>query len=318
MRIFAAAAEIVWQSFDRNPDIQALMNDPKYSLFYTYLHDKMSARAVRSYRDAFNVCDSGAHSFFTASDTALGVPSAKSKKDARMDNPDLYVVAYIKWMIKNWDHFDYFVELDIQDLIGYERVLRWRELYKQAKVWPKVMPCYHDCNSWDEFRAMVDDCESRYIGIEGVRSGRPRLDYNRFIQYCYENDCLIHGFALVKPDYLNAYPFFSVDSSSMNYMWRAQMAIRWDEKAKKIRQISGKQLDDGVRGKLFEHRIPPSEFVDIKKTTCIEKADVWMRRVQKALEALRKQEQHFTRLWSSRGIDWDEERILGRSNGKAR
>jgi len=316
MKIFLAATETFWQNFRIIPSVTSLFNGDKYNLFYSYLHDKQSSRSSVNYPDSFNICDSGAHSFFTSSEVNLGIPTQHSQKSTRMDDPDKYVSDYIKWMQRNWDRFDFFVELDIQDLVGYEKVLNWRRLYKKAGVWQKVITCYHESNSFEEFQQMVDDSESRYVGIEGVRKGRPKLDYNRFIKYCYDNRCAIHGFAMVKRDYLSLHPFFSVDSSSMTYMYRAGMSYRWDKDKGKLKGVRGHRKLFTEKSKRYYHDniAEPGEFVAVDKGSLVKYEDVWIRRAAEARDAIKKQEEYFTRLWNSRGVVWDEGIIKRRNN----
>ncbi len=74
--------------------------------------------------------DSGAHSFFSEhADSGLTV-SFHKKKTKTKESPQEYFEQYIAWLKKHWDFYDYFVELDIGEIVGQDVVLSWRERLK--------------------------------------------------------------------------------------------------------------------------------------------------------------------------------------------
>ena len=77
--------------------------------------------------------------------------------------------------------------------------------------------------SWKDFTDMVDESESHYIAMEGIRKEQAPIPYGKFIMYCYERGIRVHGFAQTNRKIVEKYPYFSVDSSS----WK--MGMRWGQ-----------------------------------------------------------------------------------------
>jgi len=302
MKVFVAAFETMYGVFDHNPAVISIINDARTNYFSSYLAPRLCSRAVRAVRAPNHICDSGAHSFFTATEQDIGEYFKKSQGTRSMKDPDLYVRKYIGWIQRHWMYYRHFVELDIQELVGYEKVLKWRQWYKDAGVWSKIIPCFHNCNTMDEFKAMVDACDSRYVGVEGIRTNRPVLPYLELTRYCYDNDCRIHAFALTRGSYLEKYPFYSVDSSTLTYSYRIGLVPTWDPKTGVKLVKVGKRMkkDECVR-----RRVSPKLDVRATRYAVVKETAIWERRIREGLECYRKMEEYYTRLWCARGVDWD-------------
>jgi len=257
---------------------RSIENFDQRNTFYSYFYKSSLEGAIRKDRlvGKCRVVDSGAHSFF-AMTAGIGFPMAAAKsRSINQKKPDFYVRRYIEWIQQRFEYFDYFVELDIQELVGYDRVRLWRDWYEKAGIAKKMIWCYHNSNSQKEFEEMVDKVPSRYVGIEGVRNNRAPLPYNTFIRHAYENKCRIHGFAMVKPVYLNRYPFYSVDSSTWSYIDRT--GIRFAH----------------YKGKLINMR----DERGVKNYFNAEQ------RSRQMIDAMGVNEKMYTEYWKQRGIEW--------------
>ena len=280
--------------------------------FYSFFYAQNKIDGYLFYEGRLKIVDSGAHTFFAATDVDIGFPMEKREKLKLTETPEEYVKRYIKWIQKYYDNFDYFVELDVQELVGYDTVLKWRQWYKDAGISTKMMHCYHQCNTFDEYKEMVDKCDSRYVGLEGVRKNRKPLPYNKFIKYAYDNKCRVHGFAMIKKEYVNKHPFYSVDSSS----W--QVPLRWGSyyffipKEGKFRVFvnSLKQIDkvyskaiEKKRKKCFKLNTP-AEFLESYND------EVVKMKLRMTVEANIQFEKYYTDLWERRGINWEKQLSL--------
>jgi hypothetical protein len=246
--------------------------------FYSYFYKSTLEGACRQkvVVGKQRVVDSGAHSFF-ATTSGIGFPMMQTKtRHRKQKTPDFYVRSYIEWIQSRYNQFDYFVELDIQELVGYERVKLWRQWYEKAGIAPKMMWCYHNTNSFQEFEEMVAEVPSRYLGIEGVRNNRAPLPYNTFIRHAYEGKCRIHGFAMVKREYLKQYPFYSVDSSTWSYVDRT--------------------------GARYAHY--KGKFISLRDEMGVKNYYNLERRTQQVLESIAVLENYFTKYWRERGVEW--------------
>jgi len=207
------------------------------------------------------IIDSGAHSFFAESDDA-SLTASNHKKDSKMkETPDVFHARYVEWVMKYHQYFDYFVELDIGEIVGQEKVMAWRDLWANLGLSHKLIMVYHPkVQSWDDFLKMLDDSRSRYVALEGERGGRRAVKYLSCIRECYKRKVRVHGFAMTKSHvYLNL-PFTSVDSSS----WKAPMrygagTFLTKDGAKNIRYNSKDIF------KISDTKIPTAAFVGDNK-----------------------------------------------------
>lgn len=188
--------------------------------FYSYYHirNKNMNTLIEGRKHIKNIIiDSGAHTFFSEADNGLAV-SGHKKKSKTVETPFEYFSKYKAWIKQYYEYFDYYVELDIGEIVGQQTILGWREQLKSEGLYDKCITCYHpNIMTRTDFVAMLKDSQSRYIGIEGIRPGRPMIDYSSLISKAYSEGVKVHGFAMVKKDIMERFPFYSVDSSS----WKA-------------------------------------------------------------------------------------------------
>jgi len=253
--------------------------------FYTFSRFRDKARLVkvlynvRSIVTGLITCDSGAHTFFAEVPEKGFSASGHNKKTKTKMGIDEYFEKYLQFLKEFGQYLDYFVELDIGEIVGQEKVEGWREVLKKEGLFKKCITCYHpSIMNLDYFEKMCKESESRYVAVEGDRpmQRRGRLDYTTLIKIARKNNCKIHGFAMTKPDALSMFPFFSVDSSS----WNAIMVYGKSG----IRKTYGKTRDfESVYIKTYEGR---------------------GHLLLKEIEAWNKMEDFYTNLWKIRGVEW--------------
>ena len=240
------------------------------------------------------IIDSGAHSFFSElQDEGLSV-SVHTKKTKTKETPDEYWEKYKKWLVTYEKYFDYFVELDIGEIVSQEKVLKWREEIKKMGLYHKCITVYHPgVVSKKEYTAMMDESESKYIALEGDRPKRARLPYGSLLEEAHKKGIRVHGFAMTKKNVMEVYPFYSVDSTS----WIAgeQYGAGYISCHNDIKPV---KFND--RNQLFSKRITEHIDVGIVLGDNKKKARYYMRYL--GIMAFRKYEKYITRLWEKRGI----------------
>ena len=117
--------------------------------------------------------DSGAHSFIyywlKKQGKAIEMghePSRKAKEIIDNEKYDDYVEGYIDFIKENRDVFDIYVELDIQMIVGNDKVYEWRDKWRDAGLEPMLV--WHG-EEQDEMKRMLT--YSRYIGLGGTGTG---------------------------------------------------------------------------------------------------------------------------------------------------
>lgn len=288
MQVYLAAFETQFKNY--KVDLPKTAN-----LFCTYYYRKLTEHALlflkESKHQGIITIDSGAHSFFEL----MGI-SVTSKEASKKDLPDpyKYFEEYLAWVKQWYDYFDYFVELDLQELVGQKTVLEWRERMKKEKVYGKCITVWHSYNSYDDYLRQLADSQSKYVAIEGIRKGQPMLDYNRYIKAAHERKIKIHGFALTRTTLLEQCPFYSVDSSSWTSSIRYGKIHVWDEAQKKVKIVDSKPEH------FFKYNVP------IRLHSKHRAADDNKCKLEFNALAYFKMQEYFTKLWKARGIVWKD------------
>jgi len=268
--------------------------------FVSYYYEKRKKiPGMPNYRKLVRkiIVDSGAHSFFSESDT-IHTASIVKKKIKTKQSPEAYFEDYKKWLVFNYDNFDYFVELDIGELVGQEKVLRWREELKELGLYNKCITVYHPkVMSGADWLATLDDSQSKYVALEGVRGGCWTLPYFKLIKECYDRGIKVHGFAMTKNDVYYSYPFYSVDSSS----WKSG-SLYGNGKVLVNKEIKN------VKFKNKEHcfNVVDNKNFKISNLHSKNKKILALSRYLLAVEAYKKIETEATRIWEKRGIIWKD------------
>lgn len=143
--------------------------------------------------------DSGAFTIFT-------------QKSNKMDFEE-YLNKYIKF-INDYDVKQFF-ELDIDSVVGYEKVLEYRKRLEEG-TGKKCIPVWHKSRGKEEF---IKTCrEYPYVAIGGIVSKEiTRNEYKYFpwfINQAHKYGAKIHGLGFTNLKGLQQYHFDSVDSSS--------------------------------------------------------------------------------------------------------
>jgi len=250
------------------------------------------------------IVDSGAHSFF-ASTPSVGSVTAKLKKHRVKDDPATYMAAYLEWLVANREHYDYFVELDIGELVGQTTVVGWRAEIVKAGLAGRCIICWHpNAERLSDFMQAIENWPSLYCALEGLRQGRPMMDYVAVVKKCYDRDVRVHGFAMVKQRYMDRVPFYSVDSASYkaSVMYGAlfyQDGSRFGYvRTQRPRTEKGR---NALMARLAKAEAPMDIGYQIRGNA-VARDDVLARSVL----AMRGMEEHYTALWRARGIRWQE------------
>jgi len=265
---------------------------PEYNLFLTYFYKNSAVKALeilkpKGHKGLITI-DSGAHSFFVITTGSVGV--YKSTKE-KTPNPDVYFEEYLLWAKKWYNHFDYFVELDIQDIVGTDKIWYWRKRMRDAGISKKMITVHHKMNTEAEFDRMLAESDSGYIGIEGVRDRKNLLPYNRWLKKAYEKKIKVHGFAFTAYKLLYKYPFYSVDSSSWTMGTRFGQLLHWN---------NGMMHTISSKDSFIKHNVN----VNITRNNRSKAGGI--EKLNFSAASFYKMQDYFTRYWESNGIKWKD------------
>lgn len=262
-------------------------------LSYYYLRNKKADLSFFRKNIKTIIIDSGAHTFFAErAGEGLSVSNLK-KKTKTKEEPEAYFQRYKNWALKNKDYFDYFVELDIGEIVGQDTVLRWRNELKEVGIYNKCITVYHpNCMSYQDYIDTLEDSQSKYIALEGDRNSRTRLPYLKLVKECFDRDIKVHGFALNKQELIERIPFYSVDSTS----WKAGA-------------MYGLCKSITTKGRIIVNFKVKDKFVKLKGEGIMDihsdnKKIQREKMFELSIKAYNQQEDHITGLWNKRGIIW--------------
>lgn len=124
-----------------------------------------------------------------------------------------YIERYANFINRN--NIDKFFELDIDSVVGYKRVLEYRDKLEKLTN-KKSIPVWHKSRGIDEFKKMCD--EYNYVAVGGIVAKEIKPEqYSAFpilINEAHKRKAKIHGLGFTSLQYLPKYHFDSVDSTA--------------------------------------------------------------------------------------------------------
>ena len=241
--------------------------------YMTFRNQRNVTNFLKQIREKYKVkvmIDSGAHAFlFIYNNRKGGGRVLKSwhpeNKDAvKMidnDNYDEYLNGYMKWLLENRDAYDYAVEVDIQEIIGNERVEKWREDFIANKI-PIVFVLH--LNAKDDANVIKHWAEKgvTYFGIGGFDPKDMR--YINLARECKKVNAMVHLFAYTSEDIFSYKQYIdSVDSTS--WLSAGKMARLYAKRGRGISSFSIKE--EPLRSK----KVLQDKIIDILGREKIEK-----------------------------------------------
>lgn len=208
---------------------------PSILMSYYYVRKKKSGvmELLRRAKDAgmWVLMDSGAATFFVrfpwldprGSHATMFTPEEITEKKVKFEKTgktleellsdiDDYVKAYIEWVSVNKEWVGAYAELDIDTLVGLDKVKEWRKWWLSAGLNPIMT--YHSGDWRKEIKEIVE-VGGRYLGLSG---GADSDWYFRVFQELSslftQEKVLVHAWAQTNTETIRTVPFFSVDSSS--------------------------------------------------------------------------------------------------------
>lgn len=286
MKIYFAGMEIAYSSYGYVPE-------PEDNVFCTYFYRKQTDKFlkdinIQNHKGLITI-DSGAHSFFGYLENVAAAHQKKKGKD-EMPCPHEYFSKYLNWIKNNYDKISYFAELDIGEIVGLDQVKEWRNVLKEHGVYDKCITVMHSNMTWADFIELLDDSESKYIALEGLRGKKVNLPYSKMLKECYERKISVHGFALTSDTIVKKYPFTTVDSTTWTSIIRYGSLLVFDGKS--LKQVKPNK----------ENHMKYKVSVDFNNKN--RSKEVSLDKISFSADQTRKFQRYITKLWEERGIKW--------------
>lgn len=165
-------------------------------------------------------------------------------------NIDEYILSYADFIKRN--KITNFFELDIDSLVGYEKVLYYRKKLEDIVGLPCI-PVWHKSRGIEDFVKMCE--QYKYVALGGIVIKEfQKSDYKYFpwfIKTAHQNGAMIHGLGFTNLQLLPKYHFDSVDSSTWVAGNRFGIAYFFDGKTiHRVVKKEGERLADEKRASL--------------------------------------------------------------------
>lgn len=176
-------------------------------------------------------------------------------------NWDDYISRYAEWINRN--NVQKFFELDIDSVVGYQQVLKYRAKL-ESLTHRKCIPVWHKSRGINEYRDMCD--AYTYVAIGGIVAGEiKREQYNRFpalIAEAHSRGAIVHGLGFKNLALLPKCHFDSVDSTAWTAGNRFGFVYQFNGKTMIKHNVpKGKRMADSRRVALINY----SEWVKFQK-----------------------------------------------------
>lgn len=177
-----------------------------FLMSYEYLKGK-GVGQLKKYPDMHLFIDSGAYTYITN-------PEFESYT---VEQWEKQIVEYLNWARKHKDSIFAIADLDLQYLVGNEKVYEWRKKYFEPFMLETGIPVcfiYHE-EGLDQWEYMCK--RYPYVGISlNVDGNVDETELRSKFKIAEKYNTLIQGMASTRTAMLTQYPFYTVDSTTWN------------------------------------------------------------------------------------------------------
>lgn len=226
-------------------DNELLKNHKPYILESFYYADDDTERLLPLFGDF--LLDSGAFTFMQS-----------SKKAVKWEE---YIERYAGFINRN--NIQKYFELDIDSVVGYDKVLEYRKRLEKLTNKP-VIPVWHKSRGIDNFKSMCD--EYNYVAIGGIVSKEIKpeqyIAFPQMIAEAHRRKAKIHGLGFTSLDWLPKCHFDSVDSTAWTTGNRFGFVYQFNGKTMIKHDVpKGKRLADSRKVALINY----TEWIKFQK-----------------------------------------------------
>lgn len=176
---------------------------PRYVLESFYYFRKWQIPLLRQVKDF--MLDSGAFTFMGG--------FTYTKNENKAVQWEEYIERYADFI--NQNNIQNYFELDIDSVVGYETVLKYRAMLEK-KTNKQCIPVWHSTRGVSEFKKSCE--EYPYVALGGIVGGEWRTDKEKYIPIlineAHKRGAKVHGLGFTKTSLFSKIKFDSVDSTT--------------------------------------------------------------------------------------------------------
>ena len=190
-----------------------------FLMSYEYLKGKGYSQ-LKKYPDMHLFIDSGAYTYITNPEF----------EEYTVEQWEEQIVKYLAWAKKHKNSIFAIADLDLQYLVGNEKVYEWRKKYFEPFMLETGIPVcfiYHE-EGLDQWEYMCK--RYPYIGLSlSVDGNIDEADLREKFRIAEKYNTLIQGMASTRTAMLTQYPFYTVDSTTWNVGLKYGEISVWNE-----------------------------------------------------------------------------------------
>lgn len=190
-----------------------------FLMSYEYLKGKGHSQ-LKKYSDMHLFIDSGAYTYITNPEF----------ENYTVEQWEEQIHKYLAWARKHKDSIFAIADLDLQYLVGNEKVYEWRKKYFEPFMLETGIPVcfiYHE-EGLDQWEYMCK--RYPYVGISlNVDGNIDETDLREKFRIAEKYNTLIQGMASTRTAMLTQYPFYTVDSTTWNVGLKYGEISVWNE-----------------------------------------------------------------------------------------
>lgn len=214
---------------------QLAKKDREFNAYIDYIHSDK----CKSF-----ILDSGAFTLFTSQAGVRrwnDLKAGKLSMDEYVEDMNVYLQEYASFVKRH--NIKYYIELDIDRIIGYDRVKKMTAALEKAVGW-KSIPVFNNLyRNRQDLDEMLDNYD--YIAIATFNSRKDKSIFKNIrgiTRYANSKGVKVHGLALTGKKITEEIPeFYSIDSSSWQSGLRFGSIPVFDEKTNSMKYIRPKK-----------------------------------------------------------------------------
>lgn len=202
-----------------------------------------------------------------------------------------FVLKYRDFIVENYEYIYCFAELDVEQNYSQKQVDYWFDLLSEVDPEGKIIRVWHPNHSLKRWREYVES-DLKFVGLGGAwqSSNVPLKHFITMIVHAYRNQTKVHGFG-VTSGLLKKLPFFSVDSTLWLIPGRFGEAMIFNRRKGEMERLKSAIYVSRLKNK---QEVPPDVFGN----------RYWKNR--RACEEINKYVDYCTKLWTKKGINWND------------
>ena len=177
-----------------------------FLMSYEYLKGK-GVHQLKKYPDMHLFIDSGAYTY----------QNDPKYNEYTVEQWEKQIEEYLAWAEKHKNQIFAIADLDIQYLVGYEKVVEWRKKYFEPFMLRTGLPVcfiYHE-EGLDVWEYMCK--RYPYVGISlNIDREVDETELRNKFKIAEKHNALVQGMASTRTGMLTQYPFYTVDSTTWN------------------------------------------------------------------------------------------------------